>query len=77
MLLLYHLKQLTLSFQKNIKSLKSDTPNKSYSRSKISNSAGNMWDILIIILLGVWPEDSECSGPESEGIQGEDMGGAR
>ena len=35
MILLYHLKELTLSFQKNIKSLKLDTPNKSYGCSKI------------------------------------------
>ncbi len=34
MILLYHFEELTLRFQKNIKSLKSDTPNKSYGRSK-------------------------------------------
>ena len=38
MILLHHLKQLTLSFQKNIKFLKSDTPNKSYYYSKIPST---------------------------------------
>ncbi len=36
MILLHHLKELTLSFQKNIISLQSDTPNKSYGHSKIN-----------------------------------------
>ncbi len=38
MILLDHLKELTLSFQKNIKSLKLDTPNKSYGHSKIPST---------------------------------------
>ena len=38
MILLRYFKELTLSFQKNIKFLKSDTPNKSYGCSKIPST---------------------------------------